>query len=147
MFFIRSLIIFAIVSTLFQTHAFAASGTIVSTGSKLRMSLQESDTDTGTILEEKKAEDKKTEKNAQKIILDVYKIQGNKILKDMDTNIEKVNSDPKVRIDVYSGIQKTLELRKQKLEKSEMSDESKDILTSYIDYMISSIEKRKKSLE
>jgi hypothetical protein len=128
-------------------HAFAASGTIVSTGSKLRMSIQEGDTDTGIVLEEKKAEDKKTEKNAQKIILDVYKIQGNKILKDMDTNIEKLNSDPKVRIDVYSGIQKTLELRKQKLEKSEMSDESKDILTSYIDYMISSIEKRKKNLE
>jgi hypothetical protein len=111
------------------------------------MNLQENDTETGTILEEKKAEDKKTEKNAQKIILDVYKIQWNKILKDMDTNIEKVNSDPKVRIDVYSGIQKTLELRKQKLEKSEMSDESKDILTSYIDYMITSIEKRKKNLE
>lgn len=147
MFFIRSLIIFAVVSTLLQTHVFAASGNTVSTGSRLRMSIQENDADTGTILEEKKAEDKKTEKNAQKIILDVYKIQGNKILKDMDTNIEKVNSDPKVRIDVYSGIQKTLELRKQKLEKSEMSDESKDILTSYIDYMISNIEKRKKNLE
>jgi hypothetical protein len=65
----------------------------------------------------------------------------------MDANIEKINSDPKVRIEVYSGIQKTLELRKQRLEKSEMSDESKDILISYIDYMISSIEKRKKNLE
>jgi hypothetical protein len=147
MFFIRLVIFLSLVSILFQMDAFAASGTIVSTGSKLRMNIQESDTETGIILEEKKAEDKKTEKNAQKIILDVYKIQGNKILKDMDTNIEKLNSDPKVRIDVYSGIQKTLELRKQKLEKSEMSDESKDILTSYIDYMISSIEKRKKNLE
>lgn len=65
----------------------------------------------------------------------------------MDASIERVNSDPKVRIDVYSGIQKTLELRKQKLEKSDMSDESKDILTSYIDYMIANIEKRKKNLE
>jgi hypothetical protein len=92
-------------------------------------------------------EDKKTEKNAQKIILEVYKIQGNKILKDMDASIEKVNPDPKVRIEVYSSIQKTLEFRKQKLEKSELSDESKDILTGYIEYMIAAIEKKKKNLE
>lgn len=97
--------------------------------------------------EEKKTEEKKTEKNAQKIILEVYKIQGNKILKDMDLNIIKVNPDPKVRIEVYSGIQKTLEFRKQKLEKSEMSNESKDILTGYIDYMVYVIEKKRKNLE
>lgn len=101
--------------------------------------------DTNT--EDKKIEDKKTEKNAQKIILEVYKIQGNKILKDMDASIEKVNPDPKVRIEVYSSIQKTLEFRKQKLEKSELSDESKDILTGYIEYMIFAIEKKKKNLE
>ncbi len=65
----------------------------------------------------------------------------------MDLSIEKVNPDPKIRIEVYTGIQKTLELRKQKLEKSEMSDESKDILIRYIDHMISSIEKKKKTLE
>lgn len=65
----------------------------------------------------------------------------------MDISIEKINPNPKVRIDVYSGIQKTLEFRKQKLEKSEMSPESKDILTGYIEYMISTIEKRKKTLE
>lgn len=100
-----------------------------------------------TETEEKKMEDKKTEKNAQKIILEVYKIQGNKILKDMWTSIERVNPDPKVRIEVYTSIQKTLELRKNKLEKSDLSEESKDILTGYIEYMITSIEKKKKSLE
>lgn len=65
----------------------------------------------------------------------------------MDLSIEKVNPNPKVRIDVYSGIQKTLEFRKQKIEKSEMSTESKDIITGYLEYMISTIEKRKKTLE
>lgn len=103
------------------------------------------ETSTGT--EERKIEEKKTEKNAQKIILEVYKIQGNKILKDMDTSIIKVNPDPKVRIEVYTGIQKTLEFRKQKLEKSEMSNESKNILTGYIDYMVYAIEKKIKNLE
>ncbi len=67
--------------------------------------------------EEEKIEEKKTEKNAQNIILEVYKIQGNKILKDMDISIEKLNPDPKIRIDIYSSIQKTLELRKIKVEK------------------------------
>lgn len=77
------------------------------------------ETDTGSELstEEEKIEEQKTEKNAQKIILEVYKIQGNKILKDMDISIEKVNPDPKIRIDIYSSIQKTLELRKIKVEK------------------------------
>ncbi len=60
-------------------------------------------------------EEKKTEINAQRIILEVYKIQGNKILKDMDASIEKINPDPKIRIEIYSSIQKTLEFRKQKL--------------------------------
>ena len=96
---------------------------------------------------EKKVEEKKTEINAQRIILEVYKIQGNKILKDMDASIEKINPDPKIRIEIYSSIQKTLEFRKQKLWKSEMSNDSKDILIWYIDYMVSAIEKRKKTLE
>jgi hypothetical protein len=43
----------------------------------------------------------------------------------MDASIEKVNSNPKIRIDIYSSIQKTLELRKQKVEKGVMSTESK----------------------
>lgn len=98
-------------------------------------------------IKEKKVEEKKTEINAQRIILEVYKIQGNKILKDMDASIEKINPDPKIRIEIYSSIQKTLEFRKQKLWKSEMSNDSKDILIWYIDYMVSAIEKRKKTLE
>ena len=106
------------------------------------------ETNSGT---EKNAEEQiaeqKTEKNAQNIILEVYKIQGNKILKDMDISIEKVNPDPKIRIDIYSSIQKTLELRKIKVEKGEMSKDSKDILTGYINYMIYAIEKNKKNLE
>lgn len=110
---------------------------------------KDTETNTGTeaTTEEEKMEEQKTEKNAQKIILEVYKIQGNKILKDMDISIEKVNPDPKIRIDIYSSIQKTLELRKIKVEKWEMSKDSKDILTGYINYMVYAIEKKKKNLE
>ncbi len=154
MLFIRILVI--LVSITFAISAntsFAASWYLVWSGTtsiKVKNIEKDQKEDEGsgdTNTEDKKIEDKKTEKNAQKIILEVYKIQGNKILKDMDASIEKVNPDPKVRIEVYSSIQKTLEFRKQKLEKSELSDESKDILTGYIEYMIFAIEKKKKNLE
>lgn len=153
MFLLRIIIIFASTSLLFMTTGSFAASWSGSTGSgntttKIRESIKIpiDDTIVDTDSEEKKVEDQKTEKNAQKIILEVYKIQWNKILKDMDASIEKVNPDPKVRIEIYSSIQKTLEFRKQKLEKSELSDESKEILILYIEYMISSIEKNKKNL-
>ena len=123
--------------------AASGSGVSVSTGAKNKTIV---DLPSPSVLENA-IEDKKTEKNAQKIILEVYKIQWNKILKDMDANIEKVNPDPKVRIDVYSGIRKTLEFRKQRLEKMDLSEESKDILSGYIEYMIVSIDKKIKNLE
>ena len=58
-----------------------------------------------------------------------------------------MNPDPKVRIEIYTSIQKTLEFRKNKLEKSDLSNESKEILIGYIEYMIVNIEKKKKNLE
>ena len=78
--------------------------------------------------DEKKIENRKIETNTQKIILEVYKIQGNKILKDMDASLEKVNPDPQVRIEFYTSIQKTLELRKIKTNTLDLSNDSKDIL-------------------
>lgn len=65
----------------------------------------------------------------------------------MGVSIERVTPDPKVRVEIYTSIQKTLELRKNKLEKSDLSDEGKDILIGYIEYMIATIEKKKKNLE
>ncbi len=136
------------------TESFAASGSLsnsINTKSrsvdKEQNELKSSSDDTDTRDDEKTVEDKKTEKNAQKIILEVYKIQGNKILKDMWASIERVNPDPKVRIEIYTSIQKTLEFRKNKLEKSDLSNESKEILIGYIDYMVVNIEKKKKNLE
>ncbi len=123
--------------------AASGSGVSVSTGTKNKSIVE---LPSPSVIENA-IEDKKTEKNAQKIILEVYKMQWNKILKDMDANIEKVNPDPKVRIDVYSGIRKTLEFRKQRLEKMDLGEESKDILSGYIEYMIASIDKKIKNLE
>lgn len=153
MFFIRILVIFiATLFTLSIEASFAASGSGNTGSGNTTIKIKEIEKNEGEIeidtnTEEAKIEEKKTEKNAQKIILEVYKIQGNKILKDMDISIEKINSDPKIRIDIYSSIQKTLELRKIKIEKGAMSTESKSILIWYIEYMVTTIEKKKKNLE
>lgn len=145
-----------LISTLLMftaTESFAASGwssSTINTKSKTVEKDQkevQSSSDDDTNDEERAVENKNTEKNAQKIILEVYKIQGNKILKDMWASIERVNPDPKVRIEIYTSIQKTLEFRKNKLEKSDLSNESKEILIGYIEYMIVNIEKKKKNLE
>lgn len=154
MFYIRIIVI--LISSLFLLWvegSFAMSGSDTSSGETVKIKMTEkvleekksAESESG--IENRKIEEQKTETNAQKIILEVYKIQGTKILKDMDTSITKVNPDPKVRIEVYSWIQKTLEFRKQKLEKSEMSNQGKDILTGYIDYMIFTIGKKIKNLE
>lgn len=158
MFFLRTFVIlFSIIIYFSVNNSFAASGTIVTTTGnvigkekyteKIDKEKKSEKIESSSDTEEKKVEEKKTEINAKKIILEVYKIQGNKILKDMDVSIEKINPNPKIRIEIYSSIQRTLEFRKQKLGKSEMSNDNKDILIWYIDYMVSTIEKKKKTLE
>lgn len=105
------------------------------------------DENTDTNTEEKKVEDKKKEQIIWKLTVETFKLQGNKILKDIDVSVERVYPDPKIRIEIYTSIQKTLEFRKQKLEKSEFSTEAKYIFKTYLEYMIAAIEKRKKNLE
>ncbi len=158
MFFLRIIaILFSTIIYFSVGDSFAASGAITTNSGSTTIkekSIEKVDkekkiekVESSTDTEEKKVEEKKTEINAKKIILEVYKIQGNKILKDMDVSIEKINPNPKIRIEIYSSIQRTLEFRKQKLWKSEMSNDNKDILIWYIDYMVGAIEKRKKTLE
>ena len=152
MLFLRLILIPAVLMFT-ATVSFAASGSWASTTNTKSKTVEKeqkevkSSSDDDTNDEERAVENKNTEKNAQKIILEVYKIQGNKILKDMWASIERVNPDPKVRIEIYTSIQKTLEFRKNKLEKSDLSNESKEILIGYIEYMISSIGKKIKNLE
>lgn len=50
-------------------------------------------------------------------ILEVYKFQGNKIIQDLDTNLAKVAPTKESKIETYSNIQETLELKKKSIEK------------------------------
>jgi hypothetical protein len=137
MFLIRFFIILVIALYSFSIEAsFASSGSEIQTNTTSgttsiktkEVEKSGSETEVSTNTEEKKIENKRTEQLFSKLTIEAFKFQGNKILKDMDTSIEKKYPDPRVRIEVYASIQQTLNLRKDKLEKSDFSNEAKDIL-------------------
>lgn len=103
----------------------------------------------GTTTEE--WDETKTEKeNIQSLInsyiLETYKAQWEKILKDMDLNLQKKIPDIEKRIKAYDSIQTTLELRKNRILKVDLSESNKQLLSDYFDYMIDALEKRKELL-
>ncbi len=80
-------------------------------------------------------------------ILETYKAQWDKILKDMDLSLQKKIPDIEKRTQAYTSIQTTLELRKNRILKVNISEVNKSLLNSYFEYMIDSLEKKKESLK
>ena len=95
-------------------------------------------------------EDDKEKENIQNLInsyiLETYKAQWEKILKDMDLNLQKKIPDVEKRIKAYDSIQTTLELRKNRIMKVNLSENNRQLLSDYFDYMIDALEKRKELL-
>lgn len=155
MFFIRFFVILISAIYIFSIEvSFAASGSWITLSGNSTIKVKdiekidkEINTETGSSTEEKKVENRKTEQRFLELIIEASKNQWNKDLKDLYISIEKKYPDPKTQIETYTGIQKTLEFRKNKLEKSEFSDEAKYIFRGYINYMITSIDKKIKNLE
>ncbi len=79
-------------------------------------------------------------------ILETYKAQWDKILKDMDISLQKKIPDIEKRTQAYTSIQKTLELRKNRILKVDISEINKVLLSSYFEYMIDALEKKKEGL-
>ena len=76
-------------------------------------------------------------------ILSVYKLQGDKILQDLDVSLQKLSLLPQARNDAYMSIQATLKLRKTEiLQDKTLQRNSRTILLGYLDYMIQSLEDR-----
>jgi hypothetical protein len=108
--------------------------------------------ETGTWDAETNEETPKTEKETvqwliNSYILDTYKAQWDKILKDMDISLQKKIPDIDKRMQAYTSIQKTLELRKNRILKVDISEINKILLSSYFDYMIDALEKKKEGLK
>lgn len=136
------------------TMSFAASGWwsgAINTKSKIVDKIDKGKNDDDSIrdtnTEERKVENRRTEQMLWDLAIEASKIQWNKVLRDLYISIQKSYPDPKVQIEFYTSIQKTLEFRKNKLEKSEFSDEAKYIIRGYLEYMIVNIEKKRKNLE
>lgn len=88
------------------------------------------------------------QKTLNTYILDVYKTQGDKILQDLDANLEKIAPAKHTRIEAYSSIQKSLSARLNTITEDEsISANARTILIKYLDHMIRSIEAKKKTLE
>lgn len=89
-----------------------------------------------------------TQKAINNYILEVYKFQGNKIIADLETNLDKVAPTKNSKIEAYTSIQLTLKQKKESIEKDTKTGEnSKKILTNYLNFLISEIEKKKKELK
>lgn len=88
------------------------------------------------------------QKTINNYILEVYKLQWDKIISDLDANLEKVTSTKEAKFEAYSSIQETLKLKKIETEKSKtIWENSRKILIKYLEYMISQIELKKSSLK
>jgi hypothetical protein len=112
--------------------------------------IQKEEKEWDTKVDDKDEVQKEEKENVQWLInsyiLEAYKAQWDKILKDMDLSLQKKIPDIEKRIQAYESIQTTLQLRKNRILKVNISDINKTLLTSYFDYMIQSLEKKKESL-
>lgn len=152
--FLRAIIVF-LISLTFSVGAFAESdtGTVSTSGSgspaKKIQSIDkqddESDQDaTGSVLEAKK---EKIKQEISSYIIDSYKSQWDKILKDIDQTLQKTAPDIDDRIQAYDKIQASLEARRQRNKSSlKINETSKMIVDAFLGHMIDSIEKKKKEL-
>lgn len=95
---------------------------------------------------EKIQESKNLQENINNYILDIYKLQWNKIIAELDNNLEKMNINKEWKKEVYSNIQETLKLRKKSVESDKNTGKNaKIILINYLDHMINEFENKKKN--
>lgn len=81
-------------------------------------------------------------------IIEAYKLQWAKILKDIDSSLQKLDLDDEGMREAYQRIRDTLDSRRKKLQSSDtLSDNSKEILSEYLAYMIVGLNKRIKDIK
>lgn len=101
--------------------------------------------DSGTISETEDHE--KVKQDIHAYIIESYKTQGTKILKDLDIKLQKSIPDKAERKEAYKKIRSSLDLRKKRIESLDTSTIKKEILSEFLDHMISTIDKRISELE
>lgn len=92
-------------------------------------------------------EEAKVKKDLNEFIIESYKAQGTKILKELDIKLQKSLPETSERIEAYKKILSSLELREKRLERMKTSQTKKIILKGFLDHMINSLKKKIESLE
>ncbi len=92
-------------------------------------------------------DDTKIKQDIQAYIIESYKAQWAKILKDLDVKLQKTIPDRSERQDAYGKIRDSLEIRKKKIDDVDTSIIKKEILSAFIDYMIGSIDEKIQELD
>ncbi len=78
----------------------------------------------------------KIKEDIQGYIIESYKIQGTKILKDLDIKLQKSIPNIDDREEAYVKIKTSLEIRKKRIEELDASTIKKQILAEFLDHMI-----------
>lgn len=76
----------------------------------------------------KEQEKEIVKQDVNEYIIEAYKAQGTKIIKELDIKLQKTLPDIEKRIEAYNKIITALELRKRKVYKTESSEVKKEIL-------------------
>lgn len=92
-------------------------------------------------------EKEQVKKDLNEYIIESYKVQGTKILKELDIKLQKSLPEAKERREAYKKILISLELREKRLEKMKTSQTKKIILKWFLDHMIDILEKKMENLE
>lgn len=97
---------------------------------------------TGATDEVNEEDEAKIRDDIHSYIIESYKAQGNKILKDLDVKLQKSIPERSDRIEAYKKIKNSLELRKKRIDAMDASQIKKEILWEFLDHMTTSIEKK-----
>lgn len=125
---IRPIIIILVAMSAFAgtDFVYASSGTQLQNKNNLLIS--------GSI--ENMQDNEKIKEDIQGYIIESYKIQGTKILKDLDIKLQKSIPNIDDREEAYIKIKTSLEIRKKRIEDIDASTIKKQILAEFLDHMI-----------
>lgn len=92
-------------------------------------------------------EEEKIKQDINTYIVESYKAQWTKIIKDLSMKLSKTLPDLDERKEAYKKIRSSLELRKNKTEKAKISDTKKMILIEFLDHMINLLDTKIEEIE
>lgn len=92
-------------------------------------------------------EKEKVKQELNAYIIDSYKAQGTKIMKELDARLQKAIPDPNEREEAYTKILTSLKLREKRIENMKAGETKKLILREFLNHMITNIEKKIENIE